>query len=144
MRWGAFCLASLAAIVGGCATAVFNRATNEPLSAATPPNMGAPRDYMRENSIVLSLSGGGLRAAAFSHGVLSALASVKTGDGDLLDDVALISSVSGSSLTAAHYGLYGRDGLARFRNEVLLPGFEGGMRLSLANPANWMRMWAAA
>jgi len=125
--------------LGGCAT-VFNAATNVPLSAATPPNMGAPTDIMRENSIVLSFSGGGLRAAAFAHGVLTALESVKTAEGDLLDDVALISSVSGSSLTAAYYGVYGREGLARFRGDVLLPGFEGGMRISLLNPANLMRL----
>ncbi len=126
--------------LGGCATPVFNTPTNEPLSATTPPNMGAPTDLIRENSIVLSLSGGGLRAAAFSHGVLTALQGVKTADGDLLDDVAMISSVSGSSLTAAYYGVYGREGLARFRSEVLLPGFESGMRLSLYSPANLFRM----
>src|SRR3989475_4073715 len=126
--------------LAGCATEVFNTATNEPLSAATPPNMGARTDFMRENSIVLSLSGGGLRAAAFAHGVLTALESVRTADGDLLDDVALINSVSGSSLTAAYYGVYGREGLARVRSEVLLPGFESGMRLSLYNPANLVRM----
>jgi NTE family protein len=102
--------------------------------------MGALTDFMRENSIVLSFSGGGLRAAAFAHGVLTALESVKTADGDLLDDVALITSVSGGSLTAAYYGVYGREGLARFRDEVLLPGFESGMRLSLYNPANLVRM----
>ena len=133
----------VAAVVGGlagCATTVFNPATNEPLSASTPPNMGAPEDLMRENSIVLSFSGGGLRAAAFAHGVLTALESVKTADGDLLDDVALINSVSGSSLTAAYYGVYGREGLKRFRSEVLLPGFESGMRLSLYSPSNLMRM----
>ena len=101
--------------------------------------MGAPVDFMGENSIVLALSGGGLRAAAFSHGVLTALESEKTPEGDLLDDLALISSVSGGSLTAAHYGVYGREGLARFRSEVLLPGFESGMRLSFS-PANLMRM----
>ncbi len=133
----------VAAAVGGlagCAAPVFNPATNEPLSAATARNMGARTDFMRENSIVLSLSGGGLRAAAFAHGVLTALESVKTAGGDLLDDVALISSVSGSSLTAAYYGVYGREGLARFRSEVLLPGFESGMRLSLYNPANLVRL----
>jgi NTE family protein len=138
-----FALMLVAAAAGGlagCATSVFNTATNVPLSAATPLDMGAPTDLMRENSIVLSFSGGGLRAAAFSHGVLTALESIKTADGDLLDDVAMISSVSGSSLTAAHYGLYGREGLARFRSEVLLPGFESGMRLSLYSPANLMRM----
>jgi NTE family protein len=136
----AMLVAAAAGGLVGCATSVFNPATNEPLSASSPPNMGARTDFMRENSIVLSFSGGGLRAAAFAHGVLTALESVKTADGDLLDDVALISSVSGGSLTAAHYGVYGRDGLARFRSEVLLADFESGMRLSLFSPANLMRM----
>ena len=126
--------------LAGCTTPVFNSTTNEPLSASTPANMGAPTDFMRENSIVLSFSGGGLRAAAFAHGVLTALESAKTPGGDLLDDVASISSVSGSSLTAAYYGVYGRDGLARFRNEVLLADFESGMRLSVFSPANLMRI----
>src|SRR2546422_11608685 len=121
----------VAAAVGGlagCATSVFNPATNEPLSASTPLNMGARTDFMRENSIVLSLYGGGLRAAAFAHVDLTALESVKTAGGDLLDDVVLISSVFGSSLTAAYYGVDGRQGLARLRSKVLVPGFEGGRR----------------
>src|SRR5882672_9989124 len=145
MRLAAATALLVAAAGGGlaaCATPVFNPATNEPLSASTPPNMGAPTDFMRENSIVLSLSGGGLRAAAFAHGVLTALESAKTPGGDLLDHVALISSVSGRSLTAAYYGVYGRDGLARFRNEVLLADFESGMRLSVFSPANLMRIHA--
>jgi NTE family protein len=143
MRWRpARAVTVLAAglILAGCTTAVFNPATNAPLSASTPANMGAPTDLMRENSIVLSFSGGGLRAAAFAHGVLTALERMKTADGDLLDDVASISSVSGGSLAAAHYGVYGRDGLARFRQDVLLNDFESGMRLSLFSPANLMRM----
>ena len=122
----------------GCATVVVNAPANEPLTASTPHNMGARNDYMRENSIVLSLSGGGLRAAAFAHGALAALESVRTADGDLLDDVAMISSVSGGSLTAAHYGLYGREGFARFRDNVLLADFESGMRLSFS-PGNLSR-----
>src|SRR5882672_9727584 len=129
-----------AAVLAGCATPVYNPATNEPLTAATPPNMGAPVDVIRENSIVLTLSGGGLRAAAFSYGVLDALGSIKTRDGDLLDDVRLISSVSGSSITAAYFGLYGRERLAKFRDEVLLPGFEDGMHLSMYNPSNLTRL----
>jgi NTE family protein len=125
--------------LAGCTTVVYNRAGNVPLAAETPRDMGAPEDLMGENSIILAFSGGGMRAAAFSYGVLTALESVKTPQGDLLDDLALISSVSGGSLTAAHYGVYGREGLSRFRGEVLMPGFESGMRLSL-NPVNFMRM----
>jgi len=88
----------------------------------------------------VSFSGGGLRAAAFAHGVLSALESVKTADGDLLDDVSLMTSVSGSSLTSAYFGLHGRAGMARFRDDVLLPGFEENLHLSLANPGNLGRL----
>jgi NTE family protein len=128
-----------ASILAGCATPVFNKASNAPWSPRTPVDMGAPVDFMGENSIVLSFSGGGLRASAFAYGVLAALASVKTPEGDLLDDVALINGVSGSSLTAAYFGLYGREGLDRFREKVLLPGFESGLRLSLWNPANLQR-----
>jgi NTE family protein len=133
-------LAVAVTLLTGCATEVYNPATNMPLSQATPPRMGAPKDFMRENSIVLSLSGGGLRASAFAYGVLTALRDIKTADGDLLDDVRLITSVSGSSLTAAYYGLYGHEGLERFPREALLPGFESNMRLSVLTPANLMRL----
>ncbi len=129
-----------AAAMAGCATAVFNKADNGPWKPGVAADTAFGGDVMRESSIVLAFSGGGLRAAAFAHGTLVALQSIKTPNGDLLDDVAIISSVSGSSLTAAYYGLYGRAGLERFRNDVLLPGFEGGLRLSLLNPANLLRM----
>ncbi len=126
--------------VAGCAGPVYNTASNAPWTPGLAPGMGAPADVMQENSIVITFSGGGLRAAAFAQGVLEALASRKTPEGDLLDDVAVLSSVSGSSLTAAYYGLNGRDGLKRFRAEVLLPGFESGLRLSLFNPTNLSRL----
>ncbi len=71
--------------------------------------------------LILAFSGGGTRAAALSFGVLEALDRVKmpyagkeakivtTGSEKhtLLDEVDIISSVSGGSFTAAYYGLYG-------------------------------------
>jgi NTE family protein len=140
MRFAAVLLVAAASCLCGCATAIFNKASNVPWARGTTPDMDLPADTMGENSIVVTFSGGGLRAAAFAHGVLTALESEKTPEGDLLDDVAIVSSVSGSSLTSAYYGLYGRDGLRRFREEVLLPGFESGLRLSLLNPANLVRI----
>jgi len=130
----------IAATMAGCATAVFNKAGNAPWRPGVAADTAFGGDVMRENSIVLAFSGGGLRAAAFTHGTLAALQTMKTPEGDLLDDVAIISSVSGSSLTSAYFGLYGRAGLEHFRDEVLLPGFESGLRLSLLNPANLLRM----
>jgi NTE family protein len=129
----------LAAVLAGCASPAFNKASNAPWREGAP-SVGFGGDLIRGNSIVLAFSGGGLRASAFTLGTLQALESVKTADGDLLDDVAIISSVSGSSLASAYFGLYGREGLGRFREEVLLPGFESGMRLSLFSPANIGRL----
>lgn len=134
-------LAALLAVVAisGCAS-VYNRATNEPITAATPELAPQP-DVMREHSIVLAFSGGGLRASAFAFGVLTALEGTKMPRGDLLDDVVRIHSVSGGSLTAAYYGLYGREGLARFPGEVLHPGLEGRIRQSMLDPANLVRLF---
>ena len=126
-------------LLAGCATPLFNNVSNAPWPTSAPVHAGEAQDRMGENSIVLSFSGGGLRASAFAYGVLAALEERKTADGDLLGDVRLISSVSGSSLTAAYYGLYGREGLHRFRQDVLAPGLEDGLRLSL-NPLTFMRL----
>jgi NTE family protein len=61
--------------------------------------------------LILAFSGGGTRAAAFAYGVLEELAATPVVLGGrprrLLDEVDLISAVSGGSFTAAYYGLYG-------------------------------------
>lgn len=135
-------LVLLSVLLAACATRAPVSVHNVPVSADTPADMGAPTDILGENVVALSFSGGGLRAAAFAHGVLLALQDTSTPTGDVLDDLAFVSSVSGGSLAAAHFGLYGRAGLARFRDEVLLRDFEGGMRLSMLNPRNLARLLA--
>jgi len=73
--------------------------------------------------VMLSFSGGGYRAAALSYGVLAALAETRVRwdgkDKRLLDEVDLIASASGGSLTAAYYGLYRDRIFDRFETEVL-------------------------
>ena len=130
----------LACTIAGCATAVFNPARNLPLQAGTPVDMDRPRDFVGETVVALSFSGGGLRAAAFSAGVLHGLAEIKTPRGDLLDDVTFISSVSGGSLTSTYFALYGRDQLPRYREEVLYRDFERTMRVSASSPFNLLRL----
>ncbi len=132
-------LAVLAIIlVAGCAS-VQELPVNEPLPEGAVVDPWERAGRMRPNSILLSFSGGGIRAAAFAHGVLLALHEQSTPEGELLDDVVLVSSVSGSSLTAAYFGLHGTGGLDRFREQVLIPGFESDLRLSL-NPVNLLHM----
>ncbi len=125
--------------LGGCATPPRPPA-NTALHAGLPPDMGRPQDLVQEFTVGIAFSGGGLRASAFAAGVLEGLADTKTHRGDLLDTVAFMSAVSGGSLTAAYYVLYGREGLAHLRTRVLERDFEAQMNLSLASPANWARL----
>ena len=50
--------------------------------------------------------------------------------------------MSGGSITAAYFGLHGTEGLRGFRDKVLLRDGEAGLRFSLINPTNLMRLLA--
>ena len=64
----------------------------------------APQDYERPNQIVgLALSGGGIRSAAFSLGILSGLNAANYGAKTLLQHVDYISSVSGGGWANGAY-----------------------------------------
>src|SRR5215813_3589823 len=74
-----------------------------------------------EDLVILAFSGGGTRAAAFAYGVLETLrdTEVSTAAGRktrLLDEVDLITGVSGGSFTALGYGLYGDGLFSRFES----------------------------
>lgn len=137
-------LAALASwlALSACTTTVHNAPGNRALASASGAAAGPARDIAGTNLVALSFSGGGLRAAAFSFGVLKALdANSKPGD-NMLDDVTLISSVSGGSLTAAYFGLHGKDTLSTFRSKVLLRDMEASMRMSAFAPENFLRVLA--
>lgn len=132
--------------LAGCATTPVSEPRNAPLrglsNEAQKQTLGAA-DGIGETMVALSFSGGGLRAAAFSFGVLRGLDAIHGEDGRaLLDDVMFISSVSGGSLTAAYYGLHGKEGLSGFREDVLLRDGEEHLRLSLFSPGNLSRLLA--
>jgi NTE family protein len=134
------CILALLLVVGlsGCATSLDNAPLNRPASGApAPPPPRSDDDH--EQVIGLSLSGGGLRAAAFALGALRELAE---GSRDVYGDVRFVSSVSGGSLAGAYLGLRGRPGLQTFRDAVLLRDFERELRLSLWSPQNVMRLLA--
>jgi NTE family protein len=92
--------------------------------------------------VVLTFSGGGTRAAAFAYGVLDALRATDIGDGrSLLDEVDVISSVSGGSFTAAYLGLFGqRAFLTDFRAAGLDRPIERDLFLRILAPWNWPRL----
>ena len=143
--------------LSGCSTVLENAPLNVPLGFIAPaapgsPNVPAPsdsaaqaeppRDLVGANVIALSLSGGGLRAAAFALGVLQALTAAGPQQLDVFDDLTFMSSVSGGSLTAAYISLHGRAGLARLETDVLRRNYEADLRLSLASPTNLLRLLA--
>ena len=134
------------AVLGGCAT-IRNEPINVPLAAADAVPVDATRGIPTSGDdllIGLAFSGGGTRAAAFSYGVLSELDRTKvdpTGQKvSLLDRVDYISGVSGGAVTAAYFGLKGRDGLSDFRERFLLRDAEGSLRSPFA-PVSVLRAY---
>jgi NTE family protein len=137
----AIAAATSAAVLAGCAN-IANAPINQPETAASRAQAALPRDIVGPRVIGLSLSGGGLRAAAFAHGVLLALAEGEGGQPPLWPELTFISAVSGGSLAAAHAVLAGPEGMPRFRQEVLLRDFERDLRLNLLSPVNLARLLA--
>jgi len=140
-----FSLAAAAALVmlGGCAT----RPTN-PAVKQIDPSAGYRFETRiqnakdRENLVILAFSGGGTRAAAFSYGVLEFLrktevVGAKGNKVRLLDEVDLITGVSGGSFTALAYGLYGDKLFADYEQRFLKRDVQGEIVARVFNPSNW-------
>ena len=94
--------------------------------------------------LVLTFSGGGTRAAAFSYGVLEALADTNVVINGklhrLLDEVDAISSVSGGSFTAAYYGLFGYRIFEDFEAKFLKNDVQKELKKRLLSPFNWPKL----
>lgn len=137
----ALLLSCLCLLLAACAGTPLNPPRNKP--AVAQPVMRVPPTEAHDTVVALSFSGGGLRAAAFAYGVLEGLRDQPSAAGrSLLDDVGFVTSVSGGSITAAYFGLHGAEGLKGFRDKVLLRDGEAGLRFSLLNPTNLMRLFA--
>lgn len=131
-------------------------------TSTTQPDYGAPlRQVVPQRSaavgaapsardpellVMLAFSGGGTRAAALSYGVLQELArtTVTTGAGPrrLLDEVDIISSVSGGSFTNAYFGLFGDRIFDDFRDTMLLRPIQSDLLRELLNPRNWHALFS--
>jgi NTE family protein len=96
--------------------------------------------------LLLTFSGGGTRAAAFSYGVLEALADTKvTINGTerrLLDEVDVISSVSGGSFTAAYFGLFGDRIFKDFESKFLKMNVQSELAWRVFSPLSWPKLWS--
>lgn len=139
------CLIVLCVFLSACSTIIpplNHPAPNEVASINKAPLSEENRSD--DLALILTFSGGGTRAAAFSYGVMQALRDVKIGkqgDQRLLDEVDLISSVSGGSFTAAYYGLYGDRIFSRYEKDFLKRPVQSSLlKFWLLTPSNWMRL----
>jgi NTE family protein len=148
MRTNLCFLIGLLAIMalGGCAS----RPINEPITQADPKS--GYRPYLlipkRQNNdphtlFVLSFSGGGTRAAAFSYGVLEELRRTEIViDGRrrrMIDEVDVVTGVSGGSFTALAYALYGDRLFGEYEQRFLKRDVEGTLLARSLNPLNWWK-----
>src|SRR5262245_27935705 len=135
--------------LSGCAT----RAINPPLlrydetSANQFEGLGMKR-AAHEDLVILAFSGGGMRAAAFGYGVLETLRRIElvTTEGRtvrLLDEVDLITGVSGGSFTALAYGLYGEKLFDEYEKRFLKRNVQGKLVARILNPLNWGALLSA-
>lgn len=145
-RGGGYRLASglLALVLAGCA----HYPVNAPLDHYAPTkgyrleNLSAP-DNSGSLFVVLAFSGGGTRAAALAYGVLEQLQHTDIEwEGrrkSLLDEVDLISAVSGGSYTAAYYALYRERLFTDFERDFLRRNVQGQLTRKLLAPVNLTR-----
>jgi NTE family protein len=130
-------------LLGGCATRPINppqmryQASTEHQFEKLERNLGNNEDI-----IVLAFSGGGTRAAALSFGVLEALRRMEIVASDgrkirLLDEVDVITGVSGGSFTALAYGLYGERLFDMYEKSFLKRDVQGALIGRFLNPLNW-------
>ena len=121
----------------------------KPMSSVVPLTAPVLAPGVESNSdklfVVLTFSGGGKRAAAFSYGVLEALRDIQvtTPDGErhaLLDEIDLISAVSGGAFTAAYYALNGHETFESYAPRFLNHDTEKDLWHKVLVPASWGRL----
>ncbi len=137
----------LAGTLGGCAhfplnvpLAVYQEQAGYRLAAAPTPT--APNSP--ELLVALSFSGGGTRAAAFAYGVLTALEAISMPAADpprtLLDEVDVISAVSGGGIVAAYYTLHGKRIFNDFEPRFLKRDVQGEIARRATSLRSWFRL----
>ncbi len=129
-----------AMLLAGCA----HYRVNEPLlrhSVRERPVAPARADDLL---VVLTFSGGGSRAAALAYGVLQSLAGTRIvwngRQRRLLDEVDVISAVSGGSFTAAYFALEGDAIFDEFEPRFLRRNVDWELVKRLFWPRSWLAL----
>ncbi|HEX9451249.1 MAG TPA: patatin-like phospholipase family protein, partial [Burkholderiales bacterium] len=101
-------------------------------------------DKRDEMFVILVFSGGGTRAAALSYGVMEALRDTRIQwqgrNVSLLDEVDVISSISGGSFPAAYYALRGSRIFDEFPDKFLYRRIQSDLIKTALSPPNWFKL----
>jgi len=132
-------LIAFLAVLAGCAA----QFENVPLAQGETNNEQRYVDVSHKDRpvILVALSGGGVRAADFGWVILQELRKTQYMEHGqprrLIDDIAMVSSVSGGSVIAAYYGLYGAEGLDTFEPDFLVRDNMKFLFYDAASPVTW-------
>jgi len=117
---GALCLAGVIAIVSGCAYPIRNMQATDlnPTRGYRWSQLAEGR--LNDTLVIVTASGGGTRATALTLSLLQGLQQVRLAPDDTLaDEIDIISSVSGGSVTAGYFALRGTAGLNDLTTEFI-------------------------
>jgi NTE family protein len=140
-------MVGLSAFMAGCASRPINdRIAKADLATGyrAPVHLAKRQQNDSKTLFALAFSGGGTRAAAFSYGVLEELYRTEiVVDGQhrrLLDEVDLITGVSGGSFTALAYALYGDRLFSEYEQRFLKRNVQGTLAARTFSPVYWPRI----
>ncbi len=143
----------LALLLGGCASLTVADTRPLPESRLEPPGSehisagGYRLDALTASPVtpdllvIVAMSGGGKRSAAFSYGALKGMRDLPVltavGPRPLLDEVDGIAGVSGGSFTAAYYGLHRDATFGQYETDFLYRDTEANIWGIYLLPWNW-------
>jgi NTE family protein len=141
-------MVAMVLLVSACASFPPNDSINQyDKSAGYRYELLKSADNQDDLFVILTFSGGGTRAAALSYGVLEKLrdttVKIHGAERNLLQEVDVISSVSGGSFTAAYFVMHGADIFKEhnsFLDNFLYKDVEATLKGKLFNPYNWGRL----
>src|SRR5262249_17969766 len=120
---------------------------NAPLAsqAANPQFQQLPPAASPDDPVIfMAFSGGGSRATALSIDVLRQLRGITYSSHGLpmrlIDRVQVVSSVSGGSVAAAYFGLYGPDRIDGITPDFLDRDNMAELEWTAVNPITWLRL----